>query len=69
MKAYTLTLVLFSTLLISSCSDDSNQDKKTPTGDHVWKDQTRTMEKAKAVEGILEESAQEQREMIEQNVQ
>ena len=69
MKASIFSLLLLSLFLISACSEDNNQDKKTPTGDHVWKEQTMTMEKAKAVEGILEDAAQEQREVIEDNVQ
>ena len=69
MKTHIFTLLLLSSLLVSGCSEDSDQDKKTPTGDHVWKEQTMTIEKAKAVEGILEDSAQQQREMIEENVQ
>ena len=69
MKIHKFTLLLLSSLLVSGCSEDNDQDKKTSTGDHVWKEQTMTIEKAKAVEGILEDSAQQQREMIEENVQ
>lgn len=69
MKIFTCSFLLFSCLFISACSDDKNQDKKTTSGDHVWKEQTMTMEKARAVEGIMEESAQEQRKMIEESVE
>ena len=69
MKTYIFSLLLLISFLLSACSEDNNQDKKTTSGDHVWKEQTKTMEKAKAVEGILEDAAQEQRKMIEENIQ
>ncbi len=64
-----ISIFFISFLLITACSDDEGKSKKELTGDHVWKDQTNTMEKAKAVEGILEEAAQEKREAIEENIQ
>ena len=63
------SILLLSVFLVASCSDDEDKNKNELTGEHVWKEQTDTMDKARAVEGMLEDAAQEQREMIEQNVQ
>ena len=57
-------------LLASACSDDGkdNSDKK-PSGDHVWKEQTQVIDKAKAVEGLIEDAAAEQRKIIDEQAQ
>lgn len=54
---------LVSVVFLSSCGD-SNQDAQQKK-DHVWKSQTDTIEKAKAVEGILQDSADTQRQKIQ----
>jgi len=69
MKIKLISVIIFSTLLLTACSDDEGKAKSKLTGDHVWKEQTDTMERAKAVEGMLEDAAQEQRKMIEESVQ
>lgn len=53
-------ILLMSILLLISCSENSNSEKN----DHVWKEQTQAIEKAKAVEGLLMESAEDQRRQI-----
>jgi hypothetical protein len=56
--------VLLVALLLYACS---GEDEETGKG-HVWKDQTDMMEKAKKVEGIVQESAERQRDQIEDQV-
>ena len=57
-------------LLASACSDDGKDtsDKK-PSGDHVWKEQTQVIDKAKAVKGLIEDAAAEQRKIIDEQAQ
>jgi hypothetical protein len=50
-------------LNICGCSDNNDtQEKKN----HVWKEQTESIEKAKAVEGMLQDSAEAQRRQIQE---
>lgn len=51
--------LLAAAVLLATCSDN-NEEQDT----HVWQEQTATIEKAKAVEGILQESAEDQRRHI-----
>lgn len=57
-------------VFLSSCGDNS-QDKHAAQQkkDHVWKSQTDTIEKAKAVEGIIQDSADSQRQQIQEQTQ
>lgn len=59
-------LIIISLVLLSSCGDNSagSQDAKQKHN-HVWKSQTDTLDKAKAVEGVLQESADSQRQQIQ----
>ncbi len=66
-KIILLGTVLF---LISACSDDeSAKPEKKLSGDHVWKEQTQTIDRAKEVEGMLQDAADEQRKVIDEQVQ
>jgi hypothetical protein len=57
-----IIFILFTLLLLAfGCSDDDSQKKKA----NVWKEQTDTMNKAKAVEGVLQDSADAERKKIE----
>ncbi|OGT65409.1 MAG: hypothetical protein A2W69_04545 [Gammaproteobacteria bacterium RIFCSPLOWO2_02_47_7] len=56
-----LTIFLIIILNICGCSDNNDTQEKK---DHVWKEQTEAIEKAKAVEGMLRDSAEEQRRQI-----
>ncbi len=51
-------------LLVSACSDDDRE-----SGDHVWKEQTQVLDKAKEVEGLLKDVSDEQRKIIEEQAQ
>lgn len=46
---------------MAGCSDDDAEAKK----EHVWKEQTDAINKAKAVEGVLQDSADAERKKIE----
>jgi len=54
-------LLLISCLIFIACSDGGDDAKK----DHVWKEQTDTINRAKEVEGILMDSAENMRKTIE----
>ena len=69
MRIDLILAIVISFLLLIACSDDKEKDKNKTSGDHVWKEQTDTMDRARAVEGALEDAAKEQREMIEENIQ
>lgn len=59
MKAIFILLVTIITA--AGCSGDDNQENKA----HVWKEQTDTMNKARAVEGLLQDAAENERKQIE----
>ena len=59
-----LSITILVTLVISACSDEGkNQEKQ----DHVWKEQTEALDKAKAVEGIIQDSARAQEQQIQED--
>jgi hypothetical protein len=51
-------------LLTMSCSDDDKD-----SGDHVWKEQTQSIDKAKEVEGLLKDATDQQRKIIDDQTQ
>lgn len=57
-------LFLVSCLMVSACSDESNSSAKVEK-DHVWKEQTDTINKAKEVEGMMMDAAENTRKTIE----
>jgi outer membrane biogenesis lipoprotein LolB len=60
-----LLLLLVPCLLFTACSDEGNSSKAETKKDHVWKEQTDTINKAKEVEGMILDSAEETRKAIE----
>lgn len=57
-------------MLVSACSDDEQgSSERKLSGDHVWKEQTATIDKAKEVEGILQDAAEKQRQAIDAQAQ
>ena len=63
MKIIFILFILF--ILVTGCSDEDAEAKKA----HVWKEQTDTLNKAKAVEGVLQDSADAERKQIEDQTQ
>ncbi len=61
-----LVVVSISALVITACSDDK-VDKVEQ--DHVWKEQTDMIDKAKDVENMLQDAAALQQQQIEQQTQ
>ncbi|MCH8079662.1 MAG: hypothetical protein IIA06_07785 [Proteobacteria bacterium] len=64
-------IFLASTLmLVSACSDnEQGSSERKLSGDHVWKEQTETIDKAKEVEGLLQDITEKQRQAIEAQAQ
>lgn len=57
-------------MLASACSDDEQgSSERKLSGDHVWKEQTETIDKAKEVEELLQDVAEKQRQAIEAQAQ
>lgn len=54
--------VLFMMVSITACSDEQHP----VDGDHVWKEQTDTMDKAQDVEKVILDSAQQKKQQLEQ---
>ncbi len=61
-----LLLLLISSSLFIACSDESNNSNAGSKSDHVWKEQTDTINKAREIEGIIMDSAEETRKALEQ---
>jgi outer membrane biogenesis lipoprotein LolB len=57
-------LMMISCLLITACSDEGSSNAEAKK-DHVWKEQTDTINKAKEVEGMLMDSAANTRNALE----
>jgi hypothetical protein len=62
MKIHYLLLVA---VFMTACSDETDKVK----GDHVWKEQTDMIDKAKDVEILINDAALQQRQQIEENAQ
>jgi outer membrane biogenesis lipoprotein LolB len=54
--------IMVSCLILFGCSDESSNSSQK---DHVWKEQTDTIDRAKEVEGMMMESAAATRKEIE----
>ena len=67
MKYLLLIFLLVSNVMIlSGCS---GEQEGTGSGDHVWKGQTDTMDKAKEVESMVMDQAEDMRKTIEKQTQ
>jgi hypothetical protein len=64
MKTHHVLLILL-TVFITACSDETDKVK----GDHVWKEQTDMIDKAKDVEKLVHDAAIQQRQQIEDKTQ
>ena len=59
-----LTVLVLPILFIMGCSEEQNKVEE-----HVWKDQTEMIDKAKNVEQMLNDAALQQQKLIEQQTQ
>jgi hypothetical protein len=59
--------IMVVTLFISAC-DDSDTSKKIGK-DHIWKEQTDMIDKAKTVEQLVNDAAIEQKQSIDRQIQ
>jgi PBP1b-binding outer membrane lipoprotein LpoB len=66
MKTLNALLLLVPILFIAACSD--NSDGKA-SGNHVWKEQTETIDKAREVEALMLKTAEDQAKTIEEQMQ
>jgi hypothetical protein len=66
----TVLIIGITLLLVCACSDDGKDTTKEKlTGDHVWKEQTQAIDKAKAAQGLIEDATVEQRKIIDEQAQ
>ena len=56
-KRLSLSLLM---VLMAACSGESGSSATDKKGEHVWKTQTDALEKARQVEGLLDEAASRQ---------
>ena len=64
-----MVLSLIVCLILTACSGEDSSNSSDAKNDHVWKEQTDTIDKAREVEGKLMDSAEETRKLIEQQGQ
>ncbi len=66
----TVIILAAALMSFSACSgDEQGSSENKGSGDHVWKEQTQTIDKAKEVEGLLQDAAEKQRQAIETQTQ
>lgn len=65
MRWFNWSVIFISCLFLTACSDSGGEHKADAKQDHVWKEQTDTINKAKEVEGMLLDSADATRKAIE----
>jgi outer membrane biogenesis lipoprotein LolB len=58
-----LLLVLY--LVVAACSDEADTNNSAAKKDHVWKETTETIDRAKEVEGLILDAAENTRRTIE----
>ena len=65
--AWRFTWLAVAVVLLGACSDDEEPQSESGAqrSDHVWKEQTRAVDKARAVGRTLEEAAARQRKATE----
>lgn len=69
MKNYIKAIILLSScLFLIACSDENNSSSDAEK-DHVWKEQTDAINKAKEVESMVMDAAENTRNVIEEQNQ
>lgn len=66
MMRKTRFMLITLSVLLMSCSGDDAGSSGTGSGDHVWKDQVETMDRARAAEQKMLDAAEAQRQAIEE---
>jgi hypothetical protein len=69
MKIEALVSTCLAFLLVAGCSSGDEQTPARTDGDHVWKEQVDTMDKARAAEQAVMDAAAKQAEAIEQQTE
>jgi hypothetical protein len=69
MKIRTLAWTCLALLMTTGCSSEEGQSGGQAGGDHVWKEQTDTMDKARATEQAVMDAAAKQAEAIQQQTE
>jgi len=60
-------LIFMSLFIVIGCSsEDSSPTKSKPSNEHIFKNQVQAIEKAKEVEVLLQNAADQQRKAIEE---
>lgn len=65
MNANKLLLILIF-LIVSGCSDSVDKAANEPSSDHIWKTQTDALDKAKNIEQMIIDAADQQKIKIEE---
>ena len=60
-------MFIFVLIVLSACSAESESQSEKASGEHVWKAQTDSLDKAAEVEGMILDSAEQTRQAIESN--
>lgn len=63
MKILNALILLVPVLFMAACSDNS---ENKASDDHVWKEQTETINKAKEVEAMMKKAAEDRAKSIEE---
>ncbi len=67
MKLWKILAALLLLPVMTGCSEGPGDRPDTGAkDDHIWKDQTRAMERARGVESVIMESAKQRQEQIDQ---
>jgi len=62
-----LAILCAAFMLIASCSSgDNDSGPPQSAGEHVWKQQTEAMEKAKEMEQIIQNAAEKERRAVDE---
>ncbi len=66
MKRSAQLFLVLSAVLLSACSNESDEQGEVRKDDHVWKAQTEALEKARNVDKLLQDAAEKQRKKIDE---
>lgn len=67
-RLYTIALSSALLLLISCSEDQESGNEPRTRGDHVWKHQVESIDRARDVEGMLKEATDKNKDELEQQL-